>query len=146
VNPSPPPEKEKAGTLETSGSLETLNSYDTANVADTAKAGNSKSLPPLPPGYGYNEDNRPEPIVEHPSRQPEPEHFTPEQEQAAKFLVELCLYSFGNVRTAKAAALWVWLGRDTRKISAIAKECAISANGIRAEIRALKKFVREVQS
>jgi len=135
MNTSPP--KEKAAPLEAAP----FQTYAAETVTESDTDCNSKPLPPLPKGFAYNEDNRPEPIVEHPTRQPEPEVFTPEQEQAAKFLVELCLYSFGTVRTAKAAALWVWLGRDTRKISAIAREYGISGNGIRAELRALRAFI-----
>jgi hypothetical protein len=132
-----PPGKEKPGLQ-----AGLLRIDDADSISETQFTCNLKRLPP---GFAF-ENGGAVPTIEHATRQPEPEHFTPEQEQAVKFSSALFLWAFHNVRTAKAAALWKWLGHDTRKISEIANDYGITASGIRTEIRNLRKFVAEVES
>jgi len=133
----PGPEKGKAGTLETPGFLEIPNSDDADNLAKTDDGRNLKPLPPLPPGYGFDEHNRPVPIVEPPS-------FTPEEKERLDVILPAMRWAIGS--TARLAAL-EFLGRlDERKtLREIACYHKISPSAAHRAVRELRAFLEALR-
>lgn len=82
------------------------------------------------------------PTVEHFTREPEQaEVYTADRKQLAALMLSLNKWAYRDVRTAKAAALEIYLGHDRRLIREIADDFGLTANGIRTALRDLKAHV-----
>ena len=115
---------------------------DSDNLGHTQETCKRKSVVP---GYGFDEDNTAIPVALPPSWEPEPD-YAPEQLAAARFALVLLAWAIPRRtrRSARLAALDLFLHRDKRTAKQIAKECRCTANAIRAELRNLRALAREV--
>ena len=95
----------------------------------------TEPLPPLPPGYGYDEHNRPVPTVEPPS-------FSREEKERANVILEVMKWALGS--RAKTAAVECVATLDTRAVGEVAKSYRLSASVVHRQIKALKKFIGDL--